>query len=90
MDNYREMDNNRTVYNMCVANEVRYSTVNVKPQSIETNSLNLKENWQNDQNIYMLLNAPNTSWTRNFNGTGANGFAEINVRQNDNPPQNQG
>lgn len=34
-----------------------------------------------------MLN-PSSNWTRNFNSP--DGFAEINVRQNDNTSQNQG
>lgn len=77
------MDNDREVYKMLFNDAYRNSSD--KPKGISKNALNLDENWQNDPNIYML-NAPNTSWTRNFNG--ANGFAEINVSQNNNPPQN--
>lgn len=59
-----------------------------EPQSFATNALKLPDDWENDPNIYMLNPNSNLNWTRNFNGQ--NGFAEINVRQNDNPVQNQG
>lgn len=55
-------------------------------KSFSTNTLNTGNNLENDPNIYMLN--PNSNWTRNFNGP--DGFAEINVRQNDKPLQNQG